>query len=88
MTVDRHDAAAGSPPRRPLRASTLGMVYSVLSAVFYTLMGICQRELSTIQDLAPIEVRDRHFGRRVEEQVVLADVVHVALELGQLPGAV
>jgi drug/metabolite transporter (DMT)-like permease len=50
MTVDRHDAAPDPPPRCPLRASTLGMVYSVLSAVFYTLMGICQRELSTTAD--------------------------------------
>ena len=50
MTVDRHDAEPDPPPRWPLRASTLGMVYCVLSAVFYTLMGICQRELSTTAD--------------------------------------
>jgi drug/metabolite transporter, DME family len=50
MTVDPHDAERDPPPRWPLRASTRGMVYCVLSAVFYTLMGICQRELSTTAD--------------------------------------
>ena len=32
--------------RFPLNPSTLGTIYCILSAVFYTLMGICQRELS------------------------------------------
>jgi len=38
------------PRQVPLRASTLGIAYCVLSAVFYTLMGIFQRELSTTAD--------------------------------------
>ena len=50
MADDHHAAEPGSPPRWPVRASTLGTVYCVLSAVFYTLMGICQRELSTTAD--------------------------------------
>ena len=50
MTDDLHSAEPGSPPRLPVRASTLGTVFCVLSAVFYTLMGICQRELSTTAD--------------------------------------
>jgi drug/metabolite transporter (DMT)-like permease len=50
MTDDRHDAESAPPRRWPVRASTLGMVYCILSAVFYTLMGICQRELSTTAD--------------------------------------
>ncbi len=50
MTDDRHAAEPDPPPRLPVRASTLGTVYCVLSAVFYTLMGICQRELSTTAD--------------------------------------
>ncbi len=32
--------------RFPLNPTTLGTFYCILSAVFYTLMGICQRELS------------------------------------------
>ncbi len=40
-----------SPAARfPLSPATLGVVYCILSAVFYTLMGICQRELSTTAD--------------------------------------
>jgi len=50
MTVDPHDTNRDPRPRWPLRASTLGMVYCVVSAMFYTLMGICQRELSTTAD--------------------------------------
>ena len=40
-------AELDSPQRLPVRRSTRGIVYCILSAVFYTLMGICQRELST-----------------------------------------
>ena len=45
--ADGSRAAEPNPLRRwPLRASTLGTVYCVLSALFYTLMEICRRELS------------------------------------------
>ena len=54
MADDRPAAEPGPPPRLPLCASTLGTVYCVLSAVFYTLMGICQRELS--KDCDPVWV--------------------------------
>jgi hypothetical protein len=41
-----------APERFPLNPITLGTIYSILSAVFYTLMGICQRALSESCDLA------------------------------------
>jgi hypothetical protein len=41
-----------------------------------------------LQDLVAVDVRDRHLCGGIQEQVVLADVVHVRFQLGQLPGAV
>ena len=47
MADGSHTAEPAPLRQLPLCAATLGTVYCVLSAVFYTLMGICQRELST-----------------------------------------
>ena len=40
-----------------------------------------------VEDLVAIEIRDRNFGGRNEEEVVVRDAVRVVLELRQLAGA-
>ncbi len=54
MADGNHAAEPDTPRRTRLDPSTLGTIYCILSAVFYTLMGICQRELS--KDCDPVWV--------------------------------
>lgn len=54
MADDRHVATPDLPQQLRVRPSTLGITYCVLSAVFYALMGVCQRELS--KDCDPVWV--------------------------------
>jgi len=53
--VDGSDTGEPDTPQRlRLDPSTLGTIYCILSAVFYTLMGICQRAVS--EDCDPVWV--------------------------------
>jgi hypothetical protein len=44
-------------------------------------------KISAFEDLVPVEIGQRHLGRRDEEQVVLAGVIQLLGELGKLAGA-
>ena len=45
------------------------------------------RKRGPVEDLVPVDVGDRHFRGRDEEEVVRRQTVQVVLELGELPRA-
>ena len=50
--------------------------------------GVFQRQVATVENLVPVQVRQRHLAGRDEIQVPLvADLEQVFLELRELPGA-
>src|SRR2546422_7202605 len=49
--------------------------------------GVAQRQLSAVQDLIAMQVRDGHLGRRNEEEIVGCRLVRVVGELGDLARA-
>src|SRR3989442_12658088 len=49
--------------------------------------GVTQRQLSAVQDLVAMQVRDGHLSRRNEEEIVGCRPVRVVGELGDLARA-
>jgi hypothetical protein len=49
--------------------------------------GVLDRQIAAVEDLAAMQVRQRHFGGRDEVQVPVAgDLEQVGFELRQVPG--
>ena len=50
--------------------------------------GISKRQLSAVDDLAPVQVGERHLGGRDQEQIPLPrDLEEILLELREVAGA-
>ena len=45
-----------------------------------------ERQVVAGEDLMPVQIRERHLGRRHQEEVVGVRPVGVVLELGDVPG--
>ena len=59
-----------------------------LAAKARRIRGIEQRQIAAVENLAAVQVRQRHFGGRNEEQIPVAgDLEQVLLELRQLTRA-
>ena len=71
------------------QAARVGAVRSGFAAEARRVGRVLQRQLPAVEDLAAIQVRDRHFRRRDQIEIPLAgDLEQILLELRQLPGAV
>ena len=69
----------------PDQAADVGAVGSGFAAEARRVGGVAQRQLPAVEDLAAVEVGQRHFRRRDQEQVPVArDLEQILLELRQV----
>ena len=72
----------------PDQSPDIGSIGSGLTAKAGRVGGVAQWQLPAIEDLGPIQIRERHFGGRDQKEIPVAgDLEQVLLELGQVAGA-
>src|SRR5439155_15605623 len=72
----------------PDQAADVLAVRSRLAAKARRVRGVANRQLASIENLAAMEIRERHFGRRDEIEIPVAgNLEQIGLELRQIAGA-
>jgi hypothetical protein len=70
----------------PDEASHIRAIRSGLAAETWRVGRVLQRQIAAIENLFAMKVRERHFGRRNQEQIpVAADAEEILLELWKVP---
>src|SRR5262245_36954045 len=70
------------------QTADVGAIRTRLAPKARRVCRVSDREVATVEDLPPMEVCERYFGRRHQIQIpVAADLEQIRLELRQVSGA-